>query len=209
MTAEVMPQGPVAAPMGTPLTDEEVLGMTCPVEPYTLANGLKGWIHGLSLEEVLWVNRQASRETGSEQGLEREAQFNIRVKLWQTVRCFRSGPEEGASQVIPCDKAQALRRIPGWCPDVLRVSSICDGLTSRESEAARLRETGVRFLGSVEKCFEALQVACEAATPEELRASVETFRGTMAAGKVLLFGAEESQESQEDEESEVSDGIGD
>jgi len=131
---------------------------TC--EVYRMPGGKRLWVHPVSLEEALWINTQAMRETNqvdTRDQAEINLQIRVRAQVWQAQVCCRVGPETNAQRIFAPEDAVRLRKSPRFLTAIQEIAAISDRLSQGASEAEGLREGLRGFFERVANLLETLR----------------------------------------------------
>jgi hypothetical protein len=128
-------------------------------EPYRMPNGKQVWVHPVSPEEAMWMNRSAVSEVRASgrlrEGLtqqeihELNEEARTRAQVYQVVCCCRTGPEMDAPPIFQPQHADPLRKRPGMLDAIQDICRISDSLSAGTSAAALLEEALAGFFGAM------------------------------------------------------------
>lgn len=123
--------GPPTAPAGDDIfTDHDLLTVATAAERFRMPGGKFVWVHPMNAEGVAFANIQAAREVAAlpvTTDRERSIHFELRVKIWQVIRCCKRGPEVNALPCFQPESAEVFRRNPYW-ETVKRICALSDSL---------------------------------------------------------------------------------
>lgn len=176
-------QGESAAPSPADLFTEADLESFCyRSEPYAMPGGKRVWVHPVSIEEAAALNIRALQEVRRLNLPPEEAavQHRLRAQVWQVIAACRKGPEPEAARVFGPEKAEYLRRNPGWLGAVQGICALSDSLSEGETEAQRLREALSGFFEQLQARLSTLSSHWSTASPGNTEASSEVLEGCVS-----------------------------
>lgn len=146
------PAGPLNPPSDDSYTADDLFASS-PARRKRMPNGRWLWVHPLGLEQVVWLNGQATRHLNRLQfGASDPAKpvaYKVLAWVYQVIACCRVGPEPDAAPVFTVEHADALYRNPQPGSECIQqIVALCDEL-GQPGDTEALSELQADFFGVI------------------------------------------------------------
>jgi hypothetical protein len=144
-----------------------------------MPNGKWLWVHPLGLEQVMWMNGQATRHLANlrlqDNDPARGVAYRVLAWVYQTIACCRTGPHPNAPAVYNESHAEALFRNPDPGSECIQeIVALCDEL-GRAGGGQGLTPELVDFFGGTASWLEICALRLTTDSLESSRAALEDF----------------------------------
>jgi hypothetical protein len=199
---EPLDSPPVPAGIFDPAALSE--GVTGRCEPYTMPNGQKVFVHPLSPEETMSLNRRVLQELrkagllkeglkpeeAKAQGQAAQVELKFRAAVWATIYACRQSEDPQSPPVFMDHHAAKLRTAKGYGQAVQEIADLAESLQQGKSESVIIAEVTDGFFGRGMSWLDAMLSLSEPDGPtglcreqlEDLRHSISSMIRSRASG---------------------------